>query len=57
MGEQVAKHFISGQYVIAEIFCQRCSKQIGWQYIEAKQIDNEFKIGHFVVEEVNISEK
>jgi hypothetical protein len=50
----IPKHFISGHYVIREIFCVKCMSQIGWRYMSAEQKDNEFKVGHYVVEVVNV---
>ena len=32
-GVEIQKHFISGHYVIREIYCVSCSKQVGWKYV------------------------
>lgn len=53
-GEHIKKHFISGHYVIREIYCKNCGRQIGWEYVSAESEDNGFKVGHFVVEVSNI---
>ena len=48
------KHFISGHYVIREVYCKQCAQQIGWRYMSSEQTENEFKVGHYVVEVANI---
>ena len=34
-GVDIQKHFISGHYVIREIYCVACEKQIGWRYVSS----------------------
>jgi hypothetical protein len=49
-GAIVNKHFISGHYIIQDIFCTLCFQCVGWKYIKALEEDNKFKENNYVIE-------
>lgn len=53
-GAIVHKHFISGHYMIQDVFCNVCLQLIGWKYIEAKESENKFKEGNYVIELIKV---
>lgn len=46
---------MTGTHITANIFCCKCSNQLGWTYVQAFREDTKYKIGMFVLEKALIS--
>ena len=40
----------TGRHIIADIVCRGCSDDIGWKYIDARELDQLYKVGNFILE-------
>jgi hypothetical protein len=48
-GNVETRQLMTGGHTVADIFCT-CGSQIGWYYLDAKNIDQKYKIGKSVIE-------
>lgn len=48
--EPVLRSLITGQHLVADIYCSRCETRIGWRYEKAYDESQKYKEGKFVIE-------
>ncbi|KAL5811942.1 hypothetical protein ACOSQ3_026892 [Xanthoceras sorbifolium] len=54
LGRREEKHLISGVYTIANIYCSKCGKELGWHYLRAHDLKNRCKEGNFIIEKLKM---
>ncbi len=42
--------YMTGKYVVCEVFCCECSSSLGIKYVEAPDPQNAYKIGTYLIE-------
>lgn len=47
---------ITGDFLIRNIFCRICDKNVGWVYVKAYSSSEEYKVGKFILETEEIRE-
>ncbi|XP_022147496.1 protein yippee-like At4g27745 [Momordica charantia] len=57
MGPQQEKMFITGQYVVSDVFCSDCGEKLGWKYIKAYDQSQKYKEGKVVLEKFKITDE
>lgn len=57
LGPKQDKQMITGLYSLANIFCSKCSEELGWKYVQAYDFKNRFKEGKFVLEKLKMVEE
>lgn len=57
MGPQQEKMFITGQYVVSDVFCSDCGENLGWKYIKAYDQSQKYKEGKVVLEKFKITDE
>ncbi|EPE02692.1 yippee family protein [Ophiostoma piceae UAMH 11346] len=40
----------TGRHIIADVVCRGCNVEIGWKYIDARELDQLYKVGNFILE-------
>eukprot|EP01006_Ploeotia_vitrea_P065663 TRINITY_DN93608_c0_g1_i1.p1 TRINITY_DN93608_c0_g1~~TRINITY_DN93608_c0_g1_i1.p1 ORF type:complete len:117 (+),score=4.76 TRINITY_DN93608_c0_g1_i1:34-384(+) len=54
LGEQEARHLITGKHVVCDIFCNVCMTVLGWKYEYAYSPDQKYKEGKYVIEKIRM---
>ena len=49
LGHVETRQLMTGEHTVADTFCT-CGLQIGWHYLDAKNVDQKYKIGKSVIE-------
>jgi hypothetical protein len=49
LGHVETRQLMTGEHTVADTFCT-CGLQIGWYYLDAKNVDQKYKIGKSVIE-------
>lgn len=49
-GESTEREMTSGTHVVKDVFCIRCHSLIGWKYLKAYNITEEYKVGKLCLE-------
>ncbi|KAJ2968928.1 hypothetical protein NQ176_g8933 [Zarea fungicola] len=45
IGRLESRQLVTGWHVVADIFCNLCSKKLGWKYVDAKDASQKYKLG------------
>lgn len=54
VGQKHEKQLITGNFMIADIYCANCRQELGWKYIRAFSDRQKYKEGRFIIEKANI---
>ncbi|XP_027115563.2 protein yippee-like At4g27740, partial [Coffea arabica] len=54
LGQKEERQFLSGYFVVADVYCSSCFASLGWKYIRAYDAREKYKEGRFVIEEAKI---
>lgn len=54
MGPKEERQLITGNFVIANIYCHTCGEGMGWKYIQAYNEREKYKEGKFIIEKSKI---
>jgi hypothetical protein len=49
LGHVETRQLMTGEHSVADTFCT-CGLQVGWHYLDAKNVDQKYKIGKSVIE-------
>ncbi|KAK5659934.1 hypothetical protein OQA88_13399 [Cercophora sp. LCS_1] len=50
VGRNENRQLVTGQHVVADIWCVICSTKLGWKYVDAKEQAQKYKVGKFILE-------
>jgi len=50
VGKPVNRQLVTGAHVVADITCSICGSCVGWKYVDAKEAQQRYKIGKFILE-------
>ena len=50
IGPKATRKLHTGMHVVSDVFCKRCSTNVGWYYHEAQKQEQQYKISHYVLE-------
>jgi len=50
VGRHENRQLVTGQHVVADIWCVICETKIGWKYVDAREPAQKYKIGKFILE-------
>ena len=49
-GWSVNRELLTGAHVVADVMCSICDTVLGWKYVDAKEHEQKYKIGKFILE-------
>lgn len=50
VGRPENRQLVTGQHVVADIWCLICDTKLGWKYVDAKEQTQKYKVGKFILE-------
>ncbi|KAI1333729.1 yippee zinc-binding/DNA-binding /Mis18, centromere assembly-domain-containing protein [Xylariaceae sp. FL0016] len=50
VGKPETRLLVTGSHVVADIFCTTCLAKVGWKYVDAKEEQQKYKVGKFILE-------
>jgi hypothetical protein len=50
VGEAEIRQLVTGQHTVADIWCAICNVKLGWKYVDAKELSQQYKVGKFILE-------
>uniref|UniRef100_A0A7N0UJ54 Protein yippee-like n=1 Tax=Kalanchoe fedtschenkoi TaxID=63787 RepID=A0A7N0UJ54_KALFE len=53
-GPNEDKQFVTGQYTVADVFCNECKETLGWKYVHASEEEQKYKEGKIILEKAKI---
>ena len=55
VGQKGDKQLMTGLYSVADIYCSNCGEVLGWKYVRAYDVSQQFKEGKFIIEIAKIA--
>jgi hypothetical protein len=50
VGRPENRQLVTGQHVVADIWCVICNTKLGWKYVDAREPAQKYKVGKFILE-------
>ena len=50
-GDREEREMITGCYVVRDVYCKRCTTNLGWRYETARELSQKFKGKHTALEQ------
>lgn len=50
VGRPENRQLVTGQHVVADIWCAICATKLGWKYVDAREPAQKYKVGKFILE-------
>jgi len=50
VGRPENRQLVTGQHVVADIWCAICATKLGWKYVDAREPSQKYKVGKFILE-------
>ncbi|KAK0652697.1 yippee zinc-binding/DNA-binding /Mis18, centromere assembly-domain-containing protein [Cercophora newfieldiana] len=50
VGRPENRQLVTGQHVVADIWCVICETKLGWKYVDAREPAQKYKVGKFILE-------
>ncbi|KAL3424578.1 Protein yippee-like protein [Phlyctema vagabunda] len=50
VGKSVSRQLLTGAHVVGDVSCLICQTVLGWKYVDAKEAQQHYKIGKFILE-------
>ncbi|KAK7976129.1 map kinase [Apiospora arundinis] len=50
VGKPESRLLVTGSHVVADITCNICHAKVGWKYVDAKEDNQKYKIGKYILE-------
>lgn len=54
LGKSYEKPLLTGNYTIADVYCNTCGENLGWKYIKVHEKTQTYKVGRFIIEKARI---
>ena len=53
-GKVEQRRMLTGDYLVCDILCHWCKRNVGWKYLQSSNDDQQYKEGKFILELKNI---
>ncbi|KAL2130951.1 hypothetical protein VTI74DRAFT_5734 [Chaetomium olivicolor] len=50
VGKAEKRELVTGQHIVADISCVTCGTVVGWKYVDAREPEQRYKVGKFILE-------
>ncbi|KAJ4302491.1 hypothetical protein N0V88_002637 [Collariella sp. IMI 366227] len=50
VGKSERRELVTGQHIVADISCVTCGSLVGWKYVDAREPEQKYKVGKFILE-------
>lgn len=50
LGKPETRQLITGSHVVSDVMCAVCRVKVGWKYVDAKEENQRYKVGKFLLE-------
>ncbi|KAL8127771.1 protein yippee-like At4g27740 [Apium graveolens] len=54
LGKSYDKPLITGNFTIADVYCNTCGEELGWKYIKVHEKTQMYKVGRIIIEKAKI---
>ncbi|KAL8370001.1 hypothetical protein RB595_000387 [Gaeumannomyces hyphopodioides] len=54
IGRSENRQLVTGSHVVADISCRVCGTKVGWKYVDARESQQKYKVGKFILETARV---
>ncbi|EJT82162.1 hypothetical protein GGTG_02136 [Gaeumannomyces tritici R3-111a-1] len=54
VGRSENRQLVTGSHVVADISCRVCGTKVGWKYVDARESQQKYKVGKFILETARV---